>query len=211
MVAAAAVVFGEGGGAANTDYDPPGAAPPTAAQLPPGRRRAPPGPGLARAGPSARRPRIVGLTGASRAAGRGAGRRRAGRARGRPRSLASKDRSEEGMALRAKLVGRNRGRGPRALLRRMPALHPAGPPPPPRRAPPVIGITPDALARSSQSSSGPAGGASDGYGLGRGAAGPPGPQVCDYRGRGTPSHRLGRIRSCSATVHTDRERSGWLT
>ena len=42
----------------------------------------------------------------------------------------------------------------------------------------------------------------------------PGPPVYDYRGRGTPSHRLGRIhpyvRSCSATG-TDRERSGWRT
>ena len=37
---------------------------------------------------------------------------------------------------------------------------------------PVFGITPNILVRSSQSSSGPAGGASDGYGLGRGAAGP---------------------------------------
>ena len=38
----------------------------------------------------------------------------------------------------------------------------------------------------------------------------PGPPVYDCRGRGTPSHRLGRIhpyvRSCSATG-TDRERS----
>ena len=60
--------------------------------------------------------------------------------------------------------------------------------------------------RSSQSSSGPAGGASDGCG--------PGPPVFDYRGRGTPSHCLGRIhpyvRSCSATG-TDRERSCWRT
>ena len=38
--------------------------------------------------------------------------------------------------------------------------------------PRVFGITSNALVRSSQSSSGPAGGASDGYGLGRGAAGP---------------------------------------
>ena len=42
----------------------------------------------------------------------------------------------------------------------------------------------------------------------------PGPPVNDYRGWGTPSHRLGRIhpyvRSCSATG-TDRERSGWRT
>ena len=36
----------------------------------------------------------------------------------------------------------------------------------------VFGITSNTLVRSSQSSSGPAGGASDGYGLGRGAAGP---------------------------------------
>ena len=76
----------------------------------------------------------------------------------------------------------------------------------------LFGITSNALVRSSQSSSGPAGGASDGYGLGRGAAGPA--PVYDYRGRGTPSHRLGRIhpyvRSCSATG-TDRERSDWRT
>ena len=42
----------------------------------------------------------------------------------------------------------------------------------------------------------------------------PGPPVYDYRGRGTTSHRLGRIhpyvRSCSATG-TDRERSDWRT
>ena len=42
----------------------------------------------------------------------------------------------------------------------------------------------------------------------------PGPQVYDYRGRGAPSHRLGRIRpyvrSCS-TPGTDRERSDWRT
>ena len=42
----------------------------------------------------------------------------------------------------------------------------------------------------------------------------PGPPVYDYRGRGTPSHRSGRIhpyvRSCSATG-TDRERSDWRT
>ena len=54
------------------------------------------------------------------------------------------------------------------------------------------------------SSSGPAGGASDGYWLGRGDC-RPGPPVYDYRGRGTPSHRLGRIhlyvRSCFATAH----------
>ena len=37
---------------------------------------------------------------------------------------------------------------------------------------PLFGITSNTLVRSSQSSSGPAGGASDGYGLGRGAAGP---------------------------------------
>ena len=36
----------------------------------------------------------------------------------------------------------------------------------------LFGITSNTLVRSSQSSSGPAGGASDGYGLGRGAAGP---------------------------------------
>ena len=39
----------------------------------------------------------------------------------------------------------------------------------------------------------------------------PGPEVYDYRGQGTPSHRLGRIhpyvRSCSATG-TDRELTG---
>ena len=55
---------------------------------------------------------------------------------------------------------------------------------------------------SSQSSSGPAGGASDGCGLGRGAA----PPVYDYRGWGAPSHRLGRIPTGNATG-TDRERS----
>ena len=36
----------------------------------------------------------------------------------------------------------------------------------------VFGVSSSTLALSSQSSSGPAGGASDGYGLGRGAAGP---------------------------------------
>ena len=36
----------------------------------------------------------------------------------------------------------------------------------------LFGIASNTLVRSSQSSSGPAGGASDGYGLGRGAAGP---------------------------------------
>ena len=40
----------------------------------------------------------------------------------------------------------------------------------------------------------------------------PGPPVYDYRGRGAPSHCLGRIHpyvlSCSATG-TDRERSDW--
>ena len=35
----------------------------------------------------------------------------------------------------------------------------------------LFGITSNTLVRSSQSPSGPAGGASDGYGLGRGAAG----------------------------------------
>ena len=40
------------------------------------------------------------------------------------------------------------------------------------RASSVFGITSNTLVRSSQSSSGPAGGASDGYGLGRGGAGP---------------------------------------
>ena len=72
--------------------------------------------------------------------------------------------------------------------------------------------------RSSQSSSGPAGGASDGYGLGRVAGSTtscgPGPPVYDFCGRGPPSHRLGWIhpyvRSCSATG-TDRERSDWRT
>ena len=49
---------------------------------------------------------------------------------------------------------------------------------PPRRpmhfnsSSPVFGIFCSTLALSSLSSSGPAGGASDGYGLGRGAAGP---------------------------------------
>ena len=42
----------------------------------------------------------------------------------------------------------------------------------------------------------------------------PGPPVYDYRGRGTPSHRLGRIhphvRSSTATG-TDRKRSDWRT
>ena len=38
--------------------------------------------------------------------------------------------------------------------------------------PPALGITSNILALSSQRPSGPAGGASDGYGLGRGAAGP---------------------------------------
>ena len=38
----------------------------------------------------------------------------------------------------------------------------------------VFGITPNILALSGQSPSGPAGGARDGYGLGRGAAGPGG-------------------------------------
>ena len=42
--------------------------------------------------------------------------------------------------------------------------------PPPRRR--LFGITSNTLVRSSRSSSGPAGGASDGYGLGRRAAGP---------------------------------------
>ena len=56
----------------------------------------------------------------------------------------------------------------------------------------MFGISSDSLALSSHSSSGPAGGASDGCGLGRGAAGI-GPPVHDYRGRGAPSHRLGRI------------------
>ena len=41
-----------------------------------------------------------------------------------------------------------------------------------RRGGVVFGITSNTLVRSSHSSSGPAGGASDGYGLGRGAAGP---------------------------------------
>ena len=36
----------------------------------------------------------------------------------------------------------------------------------------LFGVTCSTLVRSGQSSSGPAGGASDGYGLGRGAAGP---------------------------------------
>ena len=36
----------------------------------------------------------------------------------------------------------------------------------------LFGLTSNTLVRSSQSSSGPAGGAFDGYGLGRGAAGP---------------------------------------
>ena len=40
------------------------------------------------------------------------------------------------------------------------------------RAHSLFGITSHTLVRSSQSSSGPAGCASDGYGLGRGAAGP---------------------------------------
>ena len=38
--------------------------------------------------------------------------------------------------------------------------------------PTLFVITSNTLIRSGQSSSGPAGGASDGYGLGRGAAGP---------------------------------------
>ena len=81
----------------------------------------------------------------------------------------------------------------------------------------MFGITSNTLVRSSQSSSGPAGGASDGYGLGPDEelrARTVGPPVYDYRGRGTPSHRLGRIhtyvRSCSATG-TDRERTDWRT
>ena len=72
----------------------------------------------------------------------------------------------------------------------------------------VSGIASNILALSSQSPSRPAGGAFDGYGLGRGAP------VYDYRGRGDQSHPLGRIhphvRSSSATG-TDRERSDWRT
>ena len=48
---------------------------------------------------------------------------------------------------------------------------PGGRRPDKARATPV-GMTSNTLVRSSQSSSGPAGGASDGYELGRGAAGP---------------------------------------
>ena len=58
----------------------------------------------------------------------------------------------------------------------------------------MFGVSSNTLALPSQSSSGPADGASDGYGLGRGAAA--GPPVYDYRGQGTPSHRLGRIHRC---------------
>ena len=63
------------------------------------------------------------------------------------------------------------------------------------------------LVRSSPSSSGPAGGASDGYGLGRQAASPV--RRCTTTGLGTPSHHSERIHpyvgSCSATG-TDWER-----
>ena len=94
-------------------------------------------------------------------------------------------------------------------------------PPPASRRPGVdpgirlFGLTSHTLlVRSSQSSSGPGGRRR----FRRLRAGTrscgPGPPVYDYRGRGTPSHRLGRIhpyvRSCSAT-DTDRERSDWRT
>ena len=46
----------------------------------------------------------------------------------------------------------------------------------------MFGITTNALALSSRSSSGPAGGASDGYGLGPSRSCGPGPLVRDYRG-----------------------------
>ena len=71
-----------------------------------------------------------------------------------------------------------------------------------RRARPCLAS--NALVRSSRSSFGPAGGERSCPGL----------QLYDYRGRGAPSHRLGRIhlyvRSCFATG-TERERSDWRT
>ena len=66
----------------------------------------------------------------------------------------------------------------------------------------VFGIISNTLVRASQSPSGPAGGASDGYGLGRGAAGSD--RLCTTTAAGALRVRLGRIhpyvRSCSARV-----------
>ena len=79
-----------------------------------------------------------------------------------------------------------------------------------------VGITSDTRVRSGRSSSGPAGGASESdASAGAGTSCGPGPPVDECRGRGAPSHRLGRIhpyvRSCSAATGTvtDRERSDW--
>ena len=79
----------------------------------------------------------------------------------------------------------------------------------PRSVSELFGITSKTLVRSGPSASGPAGGASDGYGLGRGAAGSD--RRCTTTAAGAALRRIHpHVRSCSATG-TDRDRSDLRT
>ena len=151
--------------------------------------RSPGGPALQAAGSAATtRP----ATGPAAGGGSGGGRAARGCGGGSPRCTLSPRRNTDPAAGRRRPRGARRSSGcpPRLMRgwrRRWAGVRPAAPRPPGGAG--MFGITSNTLVQSSQSLSGPAGGASDGCGLG--------PPVYDYRGRGTepgtPSHRYGRI------------------
>ena len=113
---------------------------------------------------------------------------------GRPLAPARTSRSRRGSALH-----RHRAEGAALQLRRR--LRPCQTVTPTRQTGRVFGIISNILALSSQSPSGPAGGAPNGYGLGRRAAGPGGGTTLPHRAAPSryPGHDHSNVSSCSGT------------